>query len=111
MLTKSKVIASMNNLPEEFSIDDLVDRLILIAKVEEALEQVNSGETYSSKEVKKMMSNMDQLANARNVESHSGDFLNALNQDEHEALQKAIHSADQGHLIDHAEVMKRLKLK
>lgn len=55
MLTKSKVIASMNDLPEEFSIDDLVDRLILISKVEEALEQVKSGETYSSEEVKKMM--------------------------------------------------------
>ncbi len=46
---------TLNNLPYEFSIDDLVDRLILIQKVEEAQKQSADGLKYSEEDAKKMI--------------------------------------------------------
>lgn len=52
MLTKEKVLNSVKSLPEEFSIDDLMEKLIVIEKIETGLEQMNKGQTYSQEEVK-----------------------------------------------------------
>lgn len=37
MLTQEKVLKSMKNLPKEFNLDDLVDKLLFIEKVENGL--------------------------------------------------------------------------
>jgi len=55
MLTKSKLKKSLENLPESFSIDELIDRLIFIEKVEEGLKQSENGEVISNDDVKKMI--------------------------------------------------------
>ncbi|MDT0651476.1 hypothetical protein [Autumnicola edwardsiae] len=47
MLTKEKVKEQIEKFPDEFSIDDLVERLILIEKVEKGLNQSDRGETIS----------------------------------------------------------------
>ena len=39
MLTKTNLIKQIDKLPEEFSIDELVERLILIEKIERGLDQ------------------------------------------------------------------------
>ena len=39
MLTKEQVISSLNDLPEKFSMDELIDKLILFQKIETGLEQ------------------------------------------------------------------------
>jgi len=55
MLTKSKLKKSLENLPESFSIDELIERLIFIEKVEEGLKQSENGEVISNDDVKKMI--------------------------------------------------------
>ena len=44
MLTKTKLKEQIEKFPEEFSIDDLVERLILIEKVEAGMNQSERGD-------------------------------------------------------------------
>ena len=55
MISREKVLEAIKNMPEEFSIDDLMDKLLLLNKIEIGLEQVKKGETYSSEEARKMI--------------------------------------------------------
>ena len=55
MLTKEIVIKSIHNLPDKFSIDDLLERLIILQKIETGLEQSKNGETFSTEEVKEKL--------------------------------------------------------
>jgi predicted transcriptional regulator len=38
MLTKEKVIKTISNLPEKFSLDELVEKMIVLEKIEKGLE-------------------------------------------------------------------------
>ena len=51
MLTKKKVLATLKDLPEKFSSEDLIDRIILLDKIEVGLSQSKNGKTYSLKQV------------------------------------------------------------
>jgi Zn-dependent alcohol dehydrogenase len=53
VLTREKVLQGMNELPTEFSIDELLERLILLQKIEIGFQQVKEGKTISQAEVKK----------------------------------------------------------
>jgi hypothetical protein len=52
MLTKDKVNKTVNSLPDSFTIDELIDRLILMEKVEEGYQQSESGKVISNEDVK-----------------------------------------------------------
>jgi hypothetical protein len=45
MLTKVSVIESLRNMPESFSADELIEKIILIDKIEEGMKQATSGES------------------------------------------------------------------
>ncbi len=51
MLTKAKLLAEIKTFPEEFSIDQLVERLILIEKVEIGRKQSEAGDIVSEEEM------------------------------------------------------------
>jgi hypothetical protein len=53
MLTKTKLKEQIEGFPEEFSIDDLIDRLILIEKIEHGIKQSENGEVISDSEMDK----------------------------------------------------------
>ncbi len=57
MLTKTKLKKHIEKFPEQFSIDELIERLILIEKIENGMEQSKNKETISEieldKEIKK----------------------------------------------------------
>jgi Zn-dependent alcohol dehydrogenase len=55
MLIKEKVQELINHMPDTFSIDDLVEKVILLQKIEEAQQQIKNGEVYDWEEVKKEM--------------------------------------------------------
>jgi hypothetical protein len=55
MLTKQKIIKSIKALPDNFSLDDVIDRIVLLQKIEIGLEQSEKGETHSSSEAKKKL--------------------------------------------------------
>lgn len=42
-------------MPQEFSIDDLMDKLLLLNKIEIGLEQSKKGEAFTAEEAKKMI--------------------------------------------------------
>jgi len=47
MLTKEKVLQSIQDLPNEFSLDEIVEKLILLEKIEIGLQQVKQGKVVS----------------------------------------------------------------
>ncbi|HCY41291.1 MAG TPA: hypothetical protein DHV48_08050 [Prolixibacteraceae bacterium] len=47
MLTKAKVLKAIKQLPDEFSIDEMVDKMILLEKIERGLAQSERGEVIS----------------------------------------------------------------
>ena len=55
MLTKEKVSKSINNLPDSFTIDELIDQLIFMEKVEEGFQQSVAGKVVSNEDVKLMI--------------------------------------------------------
>ena len=55
MLNKEKVKAQIEDLPNEFSIDELVERLIFVEKVEKGILQSERGEVISDAELGKEM--------------------------------------------------------
>jgi len=54
-MKKSTVIQSLNELPQKFDLDELLERLMVIEKIDEALEDAKSGKTVSHDKVKKMV--------------------------------------------------------
>jgi predicted transcriptional regulator len=56
MLTKEKIIQTVKALPEEFSVEDLFERIIFIQKIESGLTQSEAGETVSTEDAKKRLS-------------------------------------------------------
>jgi hypothetical protein len=52
MLTKVKLLQAIKELPDKFSMDDLLDRIVLLQKIEIGLEQSESGKTRSTSEAK-----------------------------------------------------------
>jgi hypothetical protein len=52
MLNKNKVLRTLENLPETFSIEQIVDHLVLLQKIELGLEQATNNETVSTEKAK-----------------------------------------------------------
>jgi len=55
MITKDQLINSLKDMPDRFSIDELMDKLILLQKIEIGLEQSKKGEVYSTQKAKEML--------------------------------------------------------
>ncbi len=56
MISKTKLKAQIESFPEEFTIDELIDRLILIEKIEHGNKQADNGEEISEQELDKEIS-------------------------------------------------------
>jgi hypothetical protein len=55
MLTKEEVLKTVNDLPGEFSFEDILDRLMLLNKIDIGIEQSNNGETLSTADAKESL--------------------------------------------------------
>jgi len=55
MLTKEKVLQSIKDLPNEFSLDEIVEKLILLEKIEVGLQQVKQGKVVSNATAKQKL--------------------------------------------------------
>ena len=51
-MTKNQVIQTVNKFPKEFELEQLLEKLIFIEKVENGLQQVKEGKTISHEQVK-----------------------------------------------------------
>lgn len=52
MLSKEKILQTLKDLPDTFSIDELFDRIVLLNKIEIGLEQSESGQVNTTDEAK-----------------------------------------------------------
>ncbi len=55
MLTKEKLKTAIDTFPEKFTLDDLLDKLILLDKIERGDMQANEGDVISDEELEKEM--------------------------------------------------------
>ena len=55
MITKEKLIQAIHKMPDNFSIEDVIEELVVLSKIEQGLADVKSGRFYSDKQVEKKM--------------------------------------------------------
>lgn len=53
MIKKQTLIESINNLPDEIEVDEVIERIILLSKVQRAKDQIDKGLVFSLDDVKK----------------------------------------------------------
>ncbi len=55
MTTKEKVIKAIWDLPDDASLEDVMERLLFLAKIEKGLQQADAGQTIPHGKIKKKM--------------------------------------------------------
>ena len=53
-MKRDKVIESIKELPQEFELETLIERLIFIEKVEQGLKQIEEGATISHEQIEQI---------------------------------------------------------
>jgi hypothetical protein len=54
-LTRERMLEALRELPEDASVDDAIERLVLLAKIEEGLAQLDADEGIPHEEVKRRL--------------------------------------------------------
>lgn len=54
-MKKTQILETLQDMPDEFSVDDLIERLLILQKIEEGQRQIKEGKSYSEEEAKKKM--------------------------------------------------------
>ncbi len=55
VLDKKKIINSLRDLPEKITVEEAMERLYLLAKIEKGIKQADEGQCISHEEAKKKM--------------------------------------------------------
>ena len=55
MLTKENIISTINNLDEPIQLDDVLDKILLLEKIEKGIEQSEKGQVISDDELDKRL--------------------------------------------------------
>jgi len=55
MLTKEDILQTFDKLPEEFTLDELIDHLMVIKKIERGLKASERGDVYTVDEAKEKL--------------------------------------------------------
>ena len=50
-ITKGQIVRAVADLPEDATLDDAIERLLFLSKIEQGIEQARRGETISHQEV------------------------------------------------------------
>ena len=54
-MKRDKAIDTVKELPKEFELEDLIERLVVVEKVEEGLAQLKKGKTVNHAKVKEIV--------------------------------------------------------
>jgi predicted transcriptional regulator len=52
MLNKTQIIDSLNNLPENVTIDQVIEHLVVVDKIQQGLNDSAEGKVYTKEEAK-----------------------------------------------------------
>ena len=55
MINKEKLLTSIKDLPDQISMDELLDRILLLEKIDLGLSQANNGKVNSTEEAKQKL--------------------------------------------------------
>ena len=55
MTTKQKVLQAVQGLPDDASIEDAIQRLVLLAKIDRGIQQADAGQTVPHAQVREKM--------------------------------------------------------
>jgi hypothetical protein len=55
MITKTQLISTLDNLPENLTIDQIIDHLIFVEKVQKGIDDSEKGRIFTSDEAKKRL--------------------------------------------------------
>jgi hypothetical protein len=51
MLTKEMVLQSLAQMPAQFTVDELLERIVLLSKIDAGLKNIESGATHKHEEI------------------------------------------------------------
>lgn len=54
-MKKTEIIETLKDMPDEFSADDLIERIVLLQKIDAGLSQVKEDKVYSEKEAEQKL--------------------------------------------------------
>ena len=54
-MKKTQLLETIQDMPEEFSVDELMERLLILQKIEEGQEQIKSGRFYNEEDAKEKL--------------------------------------------------------
>lgn len=54
-MKKETALETVNDLPDKFELDELIEKLLLVDRVEKGLNQLDTGKTKTHSEVKKIV--------------------------------------------------------
>ena len=54
-MKREKVIATVNDLPQEFEMEELLEKLIFVEKIENGLKQLDSGQVAPNDAIKEII--------------------------------------------------------
>lgn len=55
MITKTQIINTLEKLPENLTVDQVIDHLIFLEKVQKGLDDSASGRTYTQEEAREKL--------------------------------------------------------
>jgi hypothetical protein len=55
MLSKKVVLKTIEELPDEFSVNDLFDRIVLLQKIQQASQEIKEGKGVTTDEAKEQL--------------------------------------------------------
>ena len=55
MITKAQLINTLDNLPDNLTIDQVIEHIIFVEKVQKGLSDSNNGNVYSMEEAKQKL--------------------------------------------------------
>lgn len=55
-MTKQTLIEALNDMPECFSVDELMEKAVLIEKIEKGISQSDNNATFSTEEARQRLS-------------------------------------------------------
>jgi len=55
MATKERAVQAIQGLPDDASIEDAIERLLLLAKIDRGLERADAGQTIPHSQIKERM--------------------------------------------------------
>ena len=55
MITKKQILSSMKELPDRFSAEEIIDKIILLQKIDMGIEQSKEGKIVSENDARKRL--------------------------------------------------------